>query len=167
MKTLSQLPGEPLWKAFKRSGFGATDILDHFGVRSGPVDVFGILEQSGVFVNFNESAQYAGASVVEKGDAFIWVKRSDPRVRQRFTAAHEFGHLILHNGMLFRDYAFEVSDPLEWAANRFAADLLMPVWLVRPAIRWSGGDVATMAKYFEVSEAAMSIRYSQMNATVR
>lgn len=169
MKTLDDRPGEPLWRSFERSRFTPTDILDHFGVRSGPVDVFRILMESGVFVHYTDSSDFSGASKVdEEGNARIWVNKTEARVRQRFTAAHEFGHILLHEGLLFRDYVFVgSSDPLEWAANKFAAELLMPEWLVKHAFRVFHNDVKAMAKYFDVSEAAMGIRNSQINGMVR
>lgn len=56
--------------------------------------------------------------------------------RDRFTLAHEVGHLFLHNTGLHREMPrsevrkFEDS---EWQANCFAGELLMPIGLVRAA----------------------------------
>lgn len=62
-----------------------------------------------------------------------------PEVRH-FTIAHEFGHYILHRGqgILFRDRPLSGAEredrhrkPEEKEADLFAAELLMPDWLVR------------------------------------
>lgn len=73
----------------------------------------------------------AGAYTVERGVPFILVNSSGPIVRQRFTLAHEFGHHSLgHGDMLDERIAWEAIDPKEAAANRFAAEFLVPVGAV-------------------------------------
>lgn len=95
-------------------------------------------------------ALYLGARVVEKDfsedlsgvlmrkgeSATIAVSRSDGPLRQRFTIAHECGHLSLkHKGEVFidkqvvnrRDANSSLAiDDQEIEANQFAASLLMP-----------------------------------------
>lgn len=94
-----------------------------------------------------------------------YVDRSEPSVRQRFTAAHELGHFVLHRsqigGVLQDNYLLRaegMSNSQEAEANRFAADLLMPRELISEAISSGTTDVASLAKLFKVSEIAMSIR---------
>ena len=58
--------------------------------------------------------------------------------RQRFTIAHELGHHFLQHGPRFRDTSATLAggsyDPIEVAANRFAAELLMPAYAMRVLI---------------------------------
>jgi hypothetical protein len=67
----------------------------------------------------------------------VWVARSAPPVRRRFTLAHEVGHIIIpwHRGTIVDDVESPRSGEksryheMEAEANRFAAELLMPsVW---------------------------------------
>ena len=58
--------------------------------------------------------------------------------RQRFTAAHELGHAVLHRDRMrgfVEDAAVsegdDTADPMEAEANRFAAELLMPEEVIR------------------------------------
>ena len=51
-----------------------------------------------------------------------------------FTAAHELGHWVLHAGTTFDASGRCNHQRLEWEANRFAAELLLPEELVRRAI---------------------------------
>lgn len=94
-----------------------------------------------------------------------YVDRSEPSVRQRFTAAHELGHFVLHRGQIgsglqdnYLLRAEGMSNSQEVEANQFAADLLMPRDLISEAISSGATDVSSLAKLFKVSEIAMSIR---------
>ncbi|WP_350356299.1 ImmA/IrrE family metallo-endopeptidase [Leisingera thetidis] len=99
----------------------------------------------------------------------IRINRHEPKVRQRFTVAHEVGHYLLHREYIgdgLEDtilYRSTLSDAREAEANRLAADLILPQHLVRQLLRELGGSVTSevvkvMAARFEVSEAAMKIR---------
>ncbi|MBY6206900.1 MULTISPECIES: ImmA/IrrE family metallo-endopeptidase [Halomonas] len=87
--------------------------------------------------------------------------------RQRFTQAHELGHVILghvNDGREpKRDTNFEVStrDPDEIAANRFAAELLMPEDYVRTAVKREF-DIKKLARLFDVSTTAMRFRLKNL-----
>ena len=152
----------PRWRAFKTFGSSAQDVLDTMGLRA-PVDVFGLIRDLGISLHFERDATYAGASEVIAGEAHIWVRASDPMVRKRFTAGHELGHILKHDGRQFRDYIFSAGyNHHEQEANRFAAELLMPDWQVRVIAQQTKGDVAEMARFFNVSEAAMGIRFAEV-----
>ncbi len=70
----------------------------------------------------------AGAYTQERGVPFILVNATEPVVRQRFTLAHEFGHHRLgHGDVLDQTISWGVTAPKEVAANRFAAEFLVPV----------------------------------------
>jgi Zn-dependent peptidase ImmA (M78 family) len=104
-----------------------------------------------------------------EGNFTIKVNRHDDHRRQRFTVAHELGHYLLHrkeigNGLsddvLYRS---SLSDAKEAQANRLAADILMPLTLMKSLeekARSAGVEniVSYLAEAFEVSEAAMQIR---------
>lgn len=94
----------------------------------------------------------------------IYLNRAEPKVRQRFTAAHEIAHFILHreeigdgiiDDVLYRS---KLSSPVEAEANRMAADILMPWHLIKAANAAGMTDVEKLAGKFDVSVIAMSIR---------
>lgn len=66
----------------------------------------------------------------------IYADSSEAPVRQRFTAAHEIAHYILHRDLIgdgITDdvlYRSELSSPLEREANELAAEILMPWHLI-------------------------------------
>lgn len=118
------------------------------------------------------SPDLSGAAVMKDGQPFILVNESHRPERQRFTIAHELGHLLMHvstgKAVLFRD---DVSargvDPFEVEANAFAAALLMPEERVRrlvpePMNPMDDDGIERLAKRFEVSGQAMAIRLKSL-----
>jgi Zn-dependent peptidase ImmA (M78 family) len=103
-------------------------------------------------------------------------------VRQRFTIAHELGHHFLDhlpdtahvhvdrgNVILYRSSHRVDIDPQEVAANRFAAELLMPTGLlraealrIRPQGLLTDSDVSALALRSQVSEQAMTIQLGRI-----
>jgi hypothetical protein len=81
--------------------------------------------------------ELAGFLFVTPSVGLVFVNASDPIPRQRFTAAHELGHFLLHRDEMDGrvsiadtptdiDLTEEQADRHEREANRFAAELLMP-----------------------------------------
>jgi len=75
----------------------------------------------------------------------IGVNSEHSRTRQRFTIAHELGHLLLHADEEFHidekrplarrdDVSSQATDAREIEANQFAAELLMPKALVGASV---------------------------------
>lgn len=92
---------------------------------------------------FDNPNSISGYSIVnDLGQPEIVINANDSKRRQRFTMAHEFGHIIMHwdwlnnrNGLnkdnteiLFRsnEYNNNSDDLKEFQANEFAAELLLP-----------------------------------------
>jgi len=127
-----------------------------------PDDTSGILEKS------------------ENNKSTIFVNKTHPPVRKRFTIAHEIGHYLLSskNGIyvdksiFFRDgKSQQAIDKEEMTANCFAAELLMPKSFIKKALNkfvqngiFDSGDdlVQTLSNEFKVSTTAMSIRLQNM-----
>jgi hypothetical protein len=115
----------------------------------------------------------------------IAVNAAHPRVRQRFTIAHELGHLLMHGftsahadrgyRLRFRNQkSAEGSVFEEIEANQFAAELLMPAELLLRELANrqleyvpTGNDQSDMAfsslaKQLDVSTQALAIRLSNL-----
>lgn len=94
------------------------------------VEYLGLNEKDTVI--FDKSGQY------NSNGHTILVNVLDSPQRQRFTKAHEIGHAVLghtgKNGISNRDTSRTVYDADEVAANKFAAELLMPKKLIIKAI---------------------------------
>lgn len=119
-------------------------------------------------------------ATITSGVFIIGVNSLHPPQRQRFTLAHELGHLQLHRdileeqvhldrGSLRRDWlSSQGVDECEMEANAFASELLIPSELLERALAGRRIDieeedeVGALARKFRVSPAAM--RYRLMRA---
>lgn len=99
------------------------------------------------------------SGMLKRRERKIYVEKSDPEEKQRFTCAHEIGHFILHgedyyNNVLFRSL---ITNVLEKEANTMAAEILMPRYFVE---RFADSDLPLeeVAQKFKVSEGAARFR---------
>jgi hypothetical protein len=155
-------PHKPLWRQLRDAGqTSPDDLLQILEVRLPPVDVEHMARRLGIAIVRWSNLGYAGSIESDGRQATININREDHPVRQRFTIAHEIGHLLLHpmnaGQVHFRDTTF-VGSWQETSANRFAADLLMPEWMLDLAMSSTGGQVWRLARLFNVSEQAMEYR---------
>jgi hypothetical protein len=151
----------PLWKTLKQR-VTPDELLRRFGVTQPAVPVDDIARGLGVQLLEVLNPGWSGAVKSSDTTAAIWVRKGDSPTRQRFTIAHELGHLLLHEpGVEYRDDTFR-GGPKEYQANVFAADLLMPLWMLDPVASKFGRHPAYLAQIFGVSEQAMSIRLGRL-----
>lgn len=88
--------------------------------------------------------------------------------RQRFTFAHELGHLVLEHDIKVKKYKeiinLQTKSPMEQEANIFAAELLMPKDLLKEHIKNNSiKDVKQLSRSFQVSEDAMWFKINSDN----
>ena len=108
----------------------------------------------------------------EGGHYTIGIDAKHHKKRQRFTLAHELGHYCLHQGkndVVFEDevfYRIENSSSIEYAANEFAARLLIPEDRLETKIEEGMTNLAELSDYFEVSQDAMRYRVLSLNYRV-
>ena len=171
----------------------ADSLLQNAGTYSVPVDVE--LVARSCDVSLHEEAledEISGMLVVQKNAKDIIYNASHHENRQRFSIAHELGHLYLHhdNGdqlfvdakmtvyhragvpsaAIYTDKASITSPSDERDANYFASCLLMPEVLLRNEIESrhmdadaiDEFDVSLLAMAFKVSEQAMLIRLQRL-----
>jgi hypothetical protein len=98
--------------------------------------------------------------------AIITVNERSSYRRKRFSIAHELGHWRFHRGkaLVCRVEEFKPGDPTssERVADSYAADLIMPHYLFKPAARQhpklNFNVVNVLASIFDTSHTAMAIR---------
>jgi hypothetical protein len=138
--------------------------VGYFGI---PVNVIGLAHRLGLRIyntpwpnNISGKIQKDKERGGPSGFA-IFVNKSHPETRKRFTIAHEIAHYVLHEDKIgdgiFDDalYRSGLPEKMETQANGLAADILMPWERLMPLV---STDPKELARQFNVSEEAMNIR---------
>lgn len=154
----------------------AIELLQDHSIVTAPVPVEDIARRLGIVIARTPFKGSQSGFALRDGDIqVIGVNSATSRRRQRFTIAHELGHLRLHRGKLIVDHAVRVNwrddrsslgtDDQEIEANTFAAELLMPESQVRDELHSVSrldidreGLISQMANTFDVSIEAMTYR---------
>ena len=140
----------------------ASQVRQQWNLGSEPIpDVVRELERHG--------AVTARLELADEVDAFSWPGQDHPivilgtekedRVRSRFDAAHELGHLVLH-----KDHAKPADRTLEKQAHRFASAFLLPRERLNeewPRGRLDWRDLMVLKRRWQMSLAALLYRARQ------
>ena len=161
-----------------------SSLLADCGIRNVPVPVERVASHLGAEIRYSPfDGELAGMLVRDGGSAVIGVNSAHHVNRQRFTIAHECGHLCLHKGKdVYIDRSFRVNvnrrdprsaraiDPEEIEANRFAAELLMPRDVLLSAIVTldieDDHQLRQLADRFQVSVQALTHRINNLLQSV-
>lgn len=145
----------------------AENLLHHLGVTDpSEIDLEAIAFYLGVRVRYRH-LDGCEARIVGNGDsAIITINSRSSNSRMRFSIAHELGHWHHHRGkaLVCRAEEYRPRDQLspERIADCYAADLLMPHYLFRPAARQyprlDFKTVSDLATAFDASITAAAIR---------
>ena len=158
----------------KELGWAADATRFRLELPPGKIDVFGAIRSSGiallVFPLGREAVE--GAYRRHEDQAFILVNSLRARSRQRFTAAHELGHHVLHGDRLAAvvdDYlpmdGKEAASPAENEADLFASHFLMDEASVRAEAEGMSDPldlVVRMTTNFGVSKPAACRRLKEL-----
>lgn len=163
-----------------------SDLVRKYNLTTIPIDVEKLASSIGATIKRNDFEEgLSGFAFQQSGKKFIGVNDSESETRQRFTIAHEIGHLLLHKEtdltydqgvvMLRDSHSSDGTDLKEIQANRFAAELLMPEQSVLEDIKGYGGGldlthqdtdtadfIGFMANKYGVSFQAMFIRLTTL-----
>ncbi len=164
----------------------AKELLARSGVMHAPVPVEQIAQGLGVEITrTNAEDDLSGFLLrdVSRNRNVIGVNAAHSRTRQRFTVAHELGHLLLHEGEPVHvdgvgsfcierrsSRSSQGDEPHEIEANMFAAELLMPEEFLRqdiergmePVDLSDDADIGSLAEKYQVSTTAMTFRLANL-----
>jgi Zn-dependent peptidase ImmA (M78 family) len=148
----------PAWVVARR-------IVSELRIAEPPVALSGIMNRFGLKARYCFMDYWDG---IYLGNGAILINEAIPLTRKRFTLAHEIGHRALkHRGVKFSniDAAVQISfedRTEERAANKFAAELLMPLILIKR--EWHQYSLEEMSKRYLVSQEAMSYRLREVGS---
>lgn len=94
------------------------------------------------------------------GGAVIWLQERDQTPRRRFSLFHEYGHLLMHEGIFYCQGRTWKTSQTEREADAFAVEMLMPkLWLLRDLAERGPRDLHLR---YGVSRQAMAIRLKEL-----
>ena len=153
------------YKSYQKSRNLAWEILLREGVCALPVDVIALCRSLGVrVVQYEDPLPEVGDgfSVMINGVPHICIEKGKSLRRTRFTVAHELGHILLgHVGQysLVNREPSAADDPVEQAANAFAARLLAPACVLWGCHVRSAAEIAALC---DISDMAARYRWGRM-----
>lgn len=172
-----------------RGAVAAQRLLEENSVTALPVNVRTLARKFASILHDPLPGDVSGMLVPNPDGSKKWVivlNKSHTQERQRFTLAHELGHILLHQytsphadgaqRVRFRDSQSATgTDREEVEANQFAAELLMPRELMLSKLRDLGIDawdseratavssaIAKLARECQVSEQALLFRIANL-----
>ncbi len=161
------VPVRPLTnsEAMRVAELQATRLLKLAGVAQPPLPegVIGALPR--IRVERSSPIPVSGSAQWAKGVWHVVLNGAEPLVRQRFSLAHEFKHVLdaPFASFLYPEVlGMDSHDRGERVADYFAGCLLMPkLWINRT---WTSGEqrLPGLARRFGVSQAAMQVRLLQI-----
>lgn len=163
---------------FQKAKREAEQLLEKYEIANSPVPVERIAKREGARIQFGPlDKELSGMFFVKDGVPTIGVNSLHHPNRQRFSLAHELGHMMLHadiikgihvdkgNAILQRAaLAAEGTDPMEIEANQFAANLLVPDFLLSSilgddyTISDDEEELEALSKKFKVSTVMIQLR---------
>lgn len=152
------------YKSYRSARNAAWELLVDQNVNSLPVRTSDICRRIGIAVKYYDGEPDSdGRTEIVGGMPLILVSKNKPVSRQRFTVAHELGHIILgHIGnaqpLLNREPSAE-DGPLEQEANVFAARLLTPA-----CVLWGCGvkSAEDIARLCQISRQSAEFRWDRI-----
>lgn len=157
------------YKKYKQSRDLVWEILIREGITELPVNVVSLCRKMGIRVQYyTPQDDNDGCSTILLGTPRIFVSNRRSPERQRFTIAHELGHILLgHIGggvALVNREPSPTDNPIEHEANVFASRLLAPA-----CVLWGLDlhDATDIARVCRISMQAAAYRAQRMEELYR
>lgn len=151
------------YKDYKNTRDLVWEILIRERITELPVRVSELCRNMGIPILLREFEDgNSGVSAMVNGNPIILVNKGDSPERQRFTAAHELGHIMLGHVGKYKLVNREPSpndNPIEQAANVFASRLLAPACVLWGCNIHTTDEIAVNCK---ISRQAAEYRAARM-----
>lgn len=141
----------------------ANHIRAKWSIPAGPIqNLVKVLEDAGIIIVWFEfeNPEISGFTIQDDSNhPIIFLNRNMPGDRDRFTLAHELGHILLHKFP---------TDNSESEANKFASEFLMPKRDISGMLYPVNLDrLAALKMYWKVSMQALLMRASDLNLVTK
>jgi len=145
----------------------ARKLLNDVGIKEPPISLWKIIKHLQKkysasdlnVISFNFGEKVSGMLVLSDEQATIGYNPSEHWYRRRFTIAHEIGHFLLGHTC---NKSYDDDNFHETEANHFAAELLMPIELLKKDCG-NGYNLENIARRYTVSKEAMCRKLMSAN----
>jgi Zn-dependent peptidase ImmA (M78 family) len=155
-------------------------LLEEHGIESFPIPVEKLVHNLGATLRYEPfEGDISGVMFRDGENIVVGVNSLHHPNRQRFTIAHEIGHILFHKGkevhidrpirVNLRDgRSSRATDPEEIEANKFASALLLPKHLLLPDLQRQPIELddeqqlKSLAVKYKVSLQALTIRLQNL-----
>ena len=99
------------------------------GKISFPINPFELLKENNAIITYSNFDKLEGLLLYDKEKSVVSINMNRQITRQRFTAAHELGHILMHTQVNVNNFLCPISgvkSDIEKEADSFASNLLMP-----------------------------------------
>lgn len=110
----------------KKAQLKATEIWTSFCDKKIPIQLNDIIQKMGINIKDEDLTIDGCTKISNEGVCCILYSKNISRVRQRFTVAHEIGHIALEHTSIFGDCDQFSEKSQEKEADSFAGELLVP-----------------------------------------
>ena len=151
-------------EALRVAELQASRLLSLYRIEQAPIPSELVTELPRIHVEYRPIPM-SGLSYWNGHSWVIALNRAEPTTRQRFTLFHEYKHIVDHGRVrdLYQGAGRKTAaQQAEQAADYFAGCVLMPRLLLKRA--WASGlqTPDQLARHFETSERAISVRLAQV-----
>jgi len=144
----------------------ARSVLKRRRITAPPIDVNGLIaaEAPGYRIIYEERWPDNMSGLTNRTEKTIRINQKHSSLRQRFSLAHELGHICLDHDTILPQRIVEetLSKELEKEADEFASELLMPINMFKKAFG-STPNLDALAQLFQVSTSAISVRLLKLH----
>lgn len=144
----------------------ARSILKRHRINVPPINLNALIgaEAPGFRIIYEERWPDDMSGLTNRTEKTIRINKKHPPLRQRFSLAHELGHICLDHDTILPHRIVEetLSREFEKEADEFASELLMPIQMFKAAFN-STPDLETLEQLFQVSTSAVSVRLLKLH----
>lgn len=131
-------------------------VWQKLGSKKIPVILNEIVKELGIPVKAEQLECDGLSRMDQNGLCFIMYKPSVPVTRQRFTVAHEIGHIVLEHLHLGSDTSQSLGSTQEKEADAFAGELLIPSSDLKKFTKDKDKTIEDIVERYQVSKGAAS-----------
>lgn len=154
----------------------ARKVIRDYSLSTLPISVEDISIKDGLVIKYLEDESNSFSGILHRELKAIGVNASHPKVRQRFSIAHELGHYFLNHPQEAETLSMEDSHD-EWRqyereANEFAGELLVPKDMLKRELDSlkripTDQKVDLLANTFDVSRDVLVIQLTKHGLLMR